>query len=125
MHTQKATDTYQIHTSACAHSHNRVIKAFPLYFASKGFQPRGNDLNLPVTLTVKMILILYVKMENHNHKDILNQNLVTMIARIFNMFPVTVKIMEDKSKVICIIKEIVYKHHFYDMNEYFICNFEL
>jgi hypothetical protein len=66
---------------------------------------------------------LYVEIEEH--KDFFNQNPVVMIARIFNMFPVPVKMIEDKKKFICKVKEIVYKHQYYDMNEFFNCKFEL
>ena len=66
---------------------------------------------------------LYVEIENH--LDILNQNPVVMIARIFNMLPTPVKMIEDKKDFICKIKEIVYKQQFYDMNEFFVCNFDM
>jgi hypothetical protein len=66
---------------------------------------------------------LYVEIEEH--KDFFNQNPVVMIARIFNMFPVPVKMIEDKKKFICKVKEIVYKHQYYDMHEFFTCKFEL
>ena len=59
---------------------------------------------------------LYV--ENENHLAILNQNPVVIIARIFNMLPVPVKMMDDKKKFICKIREIVYENQFYDMNEF-------
>jgi hypothetical protein len=42
---------------------------------------------------------LYV--EIGDHLDILNQNPVVMIARIFNMLPVSVKMLEDGRKLIC------------------------
>lgn len=66
---------------------------------------------------------LYVEIEDH--MDILNQNPVVMIARIFNALPVSIKMLDDKKEFICQIKQIVYKHQFYDMNEFFICNFDL
>jgi 2-oxoglutarate dehydrogenase complex dehydrogenase (E1) component-like enzyme len=66
---------------------------------------------------------LYVEIEEH--KDFFNQNPVVMIARIFNMFPVPVNMIEDKKKFICKVKEIVSKHQYYDMNEFFACKFEL
>jgi len=65
---------------------------------------------------------LYVEIEEH--RDFLNQSPVVMIARIFNMLPVNVKMMENKSEFICKIRDIVQRHQFYDMNEYFVCNFE-
>jgi hypothetical protein len=48
-----------------------------------------------------------------------------MIARIFNMLPVSVKMLEDGRKLICKVREIVYKYQFYDMNEFFTCEFDL
>jgi hypothetical protein len=66
---------------------------------------------------------LYV--ENGGHLDILNQNPVVMIARIFNMLPVPVKMLEDKKEFICKIKQIVYKNQYYDMCEYFTCKFDM
>jgi hypothetical protein len=66
---------------------------------------------------------LYV--EIGDHLDILNQNPVVMIARIFNMLPVSVKMLEDGRKLICKVREIVYKYQFYDMNEFFTCKFDL
>jgi hypothetical protein len=60
-----------------------------------------------------------------DHLDILNQNPVVMIARIFNMLPVSVKMLEDGRKLICKVREIVYKYQFYDMNEFFTCKFDL
>jgi hypothetical protein len=32
--------------------------------------------------------------------------------------------MENKTEFICKIREIVQRHQFYDMNEYFICDFD-
>jgi len=48
-----------------------------------------------------------------------------MISRIFNMLPVTVKMLPDKKEFICKIKEIVYKYQYYDMHEYFTCDFRM
>jgi hypothetical protein len=53
---------------------------------------------------------LYVEIGGHLH--ILNQNPVVMIARIFNMLPVPVKMLEDKKQ-------------YYDMNEFFNCKFDM
>jgi hypothetical protein len=53
---------------------------------------------------------LYV--EIGDHLDILNQNPVVMIARIFNMLPVPVKMLDDGKKLICKVREIVYKYQF-------------
>jgi hypothetical protein len=66
---------------------------------------------------------LYVDMSGQ--LGMLNQNPVVMISRIFNMLPVTVKMLTDKNVFICTIKEIAYKYQYYDMNEYFNCKFEL
>ena len=66
---------------------------------------------------------LYVEIEEH--RDFLNQNPVVMIARIFNMLPVNVKMLEDKNEFICKVKEIVKRYQFYDMNELFICDFDM
>jgi Reverse transcriptase (RNA-dependent DNA polymerase)/Endonuclease-reverse transcriptase len=62
--------------------------------------------------------------EIDNHLQILNQNPIVMIARIFNNLPVPIKMMEDKKAFISKIKEIVWHHQFYDMDEFFVCNFE-
>jgi hypothetical protein len=62
--------------------------------------------------------------EIEEHRDFLNQSPVVMIARIFNMLPVNVKMMENKSEFICKIRDIVQSRQFYDMNEYFVCDFE-
>jgi hypothetical protein len=66
---------------------------------------------------------LYVEIEDH--RDILNQNPVVMIARIFNNLPVHIKMLDEKKDFIRNIKEIVYNHQFYDINEFFICKFQL
>jgi len=66
---------------------------------------------------------LYVEIDDH--RDILNQNPVVMIARIFNNLPFHVKMLEDKKDFIRNIKEIVSAHQFYDMNEFFKCKFDL
>jgi hypothetical protein len=47
-----------------------------------------------------------------------------MIARIFNMLPVPVKMLDDKKQIICKIREIVYKNQFYDTNEFFTCKLD-
>jgi len=47
-----------------------------------------------------------------------------MIARIFNKLPFHVKMLEDKKDFIRNIKEILYAHQFYDMNEFFNCKFD-
>jgi len=62
---------------------------------------------------------------NEDHKDFQNQNPEVMVARIFNTFPVDVKLIDDKKEFIFNVKQIVYKYQFYDMNEFFTCNFEL
>lgn len=36
-----------------------------------------------------------------------------MMARIFKKFPVNIKIIEDKNKFICNVREIVYKYQYY------------
>jgi hypothetical protein len=66
---------------------------------------------------------LYVDMSGQ--LDILNQNPVVMISRIFNTLPVPVKMLTDKKEFICKVKEIVYKHQYYDLNEYFTCKFNI
>jgi len=48
-----------------------------------------------------------------------------MIARIFNTLPVPIKMLEDKKEFICKVKEIVYKYQFYDMDEFYICKFDV
>jgi hypothetical protein len=45
-----------------------------------------------------------------------------MIARIFNMLPVPVKMLGDGKQFICKVREIVYKNQFYDMNEFLCVN---
>ena len=47
-----------------------------------------------------------------------------MIPRIFNALPAQVKMISDDKVFICKIREITLKRQFYDMNEFFICNFE-
>jgi hypothetical protein len=66
---------------------------------------------------------LYVDMSGQ--LDILNQNPVVMISRIFNTLPVHVKMLTDKKEFICKIKEIVYKYQYYDMHEYFTYDFRM
>jgi hypothetical protein len=65
---------------------------------------------------------LYVEIEE---QDFFKHNRVVMIARIFNMLLVPVKMIEDNKNFICQVKEIVHKHQYYDMNEFFNCQFEL
>jgi hypothetical protein len=57
---------------------------------------------------------LFVEIEDH--KDFFNQNPIVMIARIFNMLPVPVKMIEDEGNFICKVREIVFKYQYYDMN---------
>jgi Reverse transcriptase (RNA-dependent DNA polymerase) len=64
---------------------------------------------------------IYVEIEDH--LDILNQNPIVMIARIFNALPINIKLIEEPKQFLCKIREIVYKYQFYDMNEFFICEF--
>jgi len=66
---------------------------------------------------------LYVAIDEH--KDFLIQNPEVMIARIFNTLPVPIKMLEDKKEFVCKVKEIVYKYQFYDMDEFFICKFDV
>jgi hypothetical protein len=61
---------------------------------------------------------LYVEIEEH--RDFLNQSPVVMIARIFNMLPVSVKMIENKNEFICKVREIVKRYQFYDMDEFFV-----
>ena len=62
--------------------------------------------------------------EIEDHRNILNQNPVVNIARIFNNFPVQIKMIEDGNEFICKVKEIVWKFQFYDMKEFLSCKFE-
>jgi 2-oxoglutarate dehydrogenase complex dehydrogenase (E1) component-like enzyme len=64
---------------------------------------------------------LYVEIDDH--LEILNQNPIVMIARIFNNLPVPVKMMDDKKSFVNKIKEIVWHYQFYDMDEFFVCKF--
>jgi hypothetical protein len=96
---------------------------FPEKFRKKSDVPQCHS---PKTRSAKMKACendLYV--ENEEHKDFLNQNPEVMIARIFNAFPVTVKLLEDRKEFLCKVKEIVYKYQFYDMDEFFICKFDM
>ena len=52
------------------------------------------------------------------------QNPDIMIPRIFNALPVYVKMISDDKNFLCKIREITLKRQFYDMDEYFVCNFE-
>jgi hypothetical protein len=62
---------------------------------------------------------LYVEIEDHK------ENPIVMIVKIFNMFSVPVKMIEDKRKFICKVREIVFKYQYYDMNQFFSCKFDL
>jgi Reverse transcriptase (RNA-dependent DNA polymerase)/Endonuclease-reverse transcriptase len=65
---------------------------------------------------------LYVEIEEH--RNILTQNPVVNIARIFNNLPVHTKLIDDRNEFICKVKEIVWKYQFYDMKEFFNCKYE-
>ena len=47
-----------------------------------------------------------------------------MIPRIFNALPINVKLINDDKEFICKIREIALQRQFYDMDEFFVCNFE-
>jgi len=66
-----------------------------------------------------IVSLIITCVEIDDHRDILNQNPVVMIARIFNNLSFNVKMLEDKNDFIRNIKEIVNAHQFYDMNEFF------
>jgi hypothetical protein len=58
------------------------------------------------------------------HRDFESSPVVMIARNIHNMLPVNVKMMEKKIEFICKIREIVQRYQFYDMNEYFVCDFE-
>ena len=56
--------------------------------------------------------------------NVSNQNPDVMIPRIFNALPINVKLINDDKEFICKIREIALQRQFYDMDEFFVCNFE-
>jgi len=57
--------------------------------------------------------------------EISEQNPNVMIARIFNTFPVHMKLIEDPKEFITKVHKIVLHYQFYDMDEFFSCVFDL
>jgi len=57
--------------------------------------------------------------------ELSEQNPNVMIARIFNTFPVHMKLIEDPKEFITKVHKIVLRYQFYDMNEFFSCVFDL
>lgn len=57
--------------------------------------------------------------------QISSQNPATIIPRIFNALPVNIRMIEDDKEFVCKIRELVLRHQFYDLDEFFVCNFDL
>jgi exonuclease III len=56
--------------------------------------------------------------------NITSQNPACMIPRIFNALPIGIKCMQRDNEFICKIRELTLKHQFYDLNEFFVCEFD-
>jgi hypothetical protein len=55
--------------------------------------------------------------------NITSQNPACMIPRIFNSLPIGIKCMQRDNEFMCKIRECALKYQFYDLNEFFICDF--
>jgi hypothetical protein len=62
---------------------------------------------------------------SHCRLDISAQNPVSMIPRLFNALPVDIKMIEDDKEFICKIRELVLRYQFYDLDEFFVCDFTI
>jgi Reverse transcriptase (RNA-dependent DNA polymerase) len=56
--------------------------------------------------------------------DLSNQNPAVMIPRLFNALPIEIKMIEREKEFVKAIKGMVLHYQFYDLNEYFICDFK-
>ena len=54
-----------------------------------------------------------------------SQNPAVMIPRIFNSLPVEIKCIQTDGEFICKVRELALRYQFYDLNEFFVCNFDL
>jgi len=119
-------------TMNCAWSHAIILslsRVLPIRMLSRGSFGYSfiNSINGYITKT-KISKIKYcindIYVEIEDHRNILNQNPVVNIARIFNNFPVPIKMIEDGNEFICKVKEIVWKYQYYDMKEFYSCKFD-
>jgi len=51
------------------------------------------------------------------------ENPSVMIPRLFNSLPVDIKLIEDSKEFLRRVKELVLHYQFYDLNEYYVCDF--
>jgi hypothetical protein len=51
------------------------------------------------------------------------ENPKVMIPRMFNTLPVEIKMIEDEKEFLKRVKELVLYYQFYDLNEFFVCDF--
>jgi Reverse transcriptase (RNA-dependent DNA polymerase) len=56
--------------------------------------------------------------------DLSNQNPDVIIPRLFNALPIEIKMIEREKEFVKAIKGMVLHYQFYDLNEYFICDFK-
>jgi hypothetical protein len=101
----------------------KYLKKYPEHFKKQIDVPNRSR---PQTRKAKLnycINDLYIEIENH--LDVLNQNPVVIIARIFNHLPKTLKMLNDDKLFLSSVKSIVYQYQYYSMNDYFACEFDM
>ena len=100
----------------------KYLKKYPLKFKKRIDVPDALGPKTRDMLANSCLEDLYVTPCTLNMSS---QNPAIMIPRIFNTLPISVKNMRENSDFICKIRQVVLKYQYYDMNEFFICNFDL
>jgi hypothetical protein len=98
----------------------KYLKKYPAKFKKRSEVPDAQGPRTRELLLNSCQDDLYVSTCSLN---ISSQNPAVMIPRIFNSLPVVIKCIQTDSEFICKIREMALKHQFYDLNEFFICDF--
>jgi hypothetical protein len=102
------------------HLRSRLITALLLIFLSLGSRLILRSHKTTGKIQFCLNIVIEKSVQRSNFAKMNKQEYL-----ICNMFPIPVKMIEDKKKFICKVKKIVYKHQYYDMNEFFTCKIEL
>jgi Reverse transcriptase (RNA-dependent DNA polymerase) len=101
----------------------KYLKKYPDKFTKCIDVPENEKLNVK-TRTNKLKTCendLYYK---NCRLNIISCNPDVMIPRIFNALPINVKMINDDKQFMCKVREITLVNQFYDLNEFFVCNFD-
>jgi exonuclease III len=107
--------TYSLYILECA----KFVKKFPEKF--KMYRDVPEAVIRTTRATVYVETNLYVKPCTLN---CVNESPERMMARIYNKLPTVLKEMSDYNNFVKCLKRILLEYQFYDMNEFWLCNFE-